>query len=126
MDTQTVTLITVVAGFLYQAWAEIRRDRTLREREILHRAWDQEDRRLALAAAVQETTQVAVSAAGQLAVHTTETAAKLEGLLAENTKISTDAFHEANTVNLKLEALGLEHNAIDRLNLAADLRGTKD
>lgn len=31
-------------------------------------------------------------------------------MISENTKISTDAFHEANTVNIKLEKLGLQHN----------------
>jgi len=35
--------------------------------------------------------------------------ARLEAAVAENTDISTKAFHEANTVNLKLEKLGLAH-----------------
>lgn len=40
-----------------------------------------------------------------------EWGAELKTLIQENTKISNDAFHEANTVNLKLARLGLARNA---------------
>lgn len=48
---------------------------------------------------------------------------QVRGMIRENTAISTGAFHEANTVNVKLEKLGLAHNetaatqtaALDRL-----------
>lgn len=35
---------------------------------------------------------------------------KVAGKVDENTDISTKAFHEANTVNIKLEKLGLTHD----------------
>lgn len=39
-----------------------------------------------------------------------EHAQVVAGKIDENTNISTKAFHEANTVNLKLEKLGLTHD----------------
>ena len=110
MDSATVTLITVIGGLIYNAW------RVERQRK-----WDVADR-LAIAATLAKHSESLVkgmavdsaATAEALATHTTATSDRLEGLIAENTKISTDAFHEANTVNLKLEQLGLEHNRIDR------------
>jgi cell division protein FtsX len=121
MDTGTVTLVTVIAGFLYQTWRDERR-----------RKWDVEDRLAIALTLAQHTTQTATTLAEQqvataatvaeaLAVKTTETAERLAAAIADNTKISTDAFHEANTVNLKLQAIGLEHNALDQLGLATPL-----
>jgi len=45
--------------------------------------------------------------------------ARLETAVAENTDISTQAFHEANTVNIKLEKLGLAHQTALLENTAA-------
>ncbi len=103
MDTGTVTLITTLAGFGLLIWRDERK-----------RTWDKEDRLSIAATLAVHTTATAATVAKALAVKATETSEKLEGLIAENTKISTDAFHEANTVNLKLEKLGIQHNAIDR------------
>lgn len=36
--------------------------------------------------------------------------ARARAMIEENTEISRGAFHEANTVNVKLESLGLAHN----------------
>lgn len=85
--TALVTLMTVISGFLVQIYRENR-----------NRRWDMEDRKI-LAAKVEDA-KVLVS----------ETSKELKTMIHENTKISTDAFHEANTVNLKLEKLGIAHN----------------
>lgn len=149
MDTQTVTLITVIAGLIYQAWTLTRTERAQREREVRQHQWDVDERLATAVTLANHTTQTAVTLAEHtvtaaatvaealavkttatteqlttaIADNTTLTAAtteKLEGLIAENTKISTDAFHEANTVNQKLEKLGADHNALDRIHLADD------
>lgn len=39
---------------------------------------------------------------------------QLAEMIEANTRISTQAFEEANTVNKKIEKLGLEHNALQR------------
>lgn len=99
---QWVTLITVVAGFLFQLYRENRQ-----------RKWDVEDRARIAAAVTNE----AQSVARKVVDAATEAAAerhKLAAAVDENTAISTKAFHEANTVNQKLEALGVEHNALQR------------
>ena len=62
-------------------------------RESRQRKWDVEDRKATAAALIQ---------------HTSEAAGKLEGLIHENTKISTDAFQEANSVNQKIIQLGFD------------------
>lgn len=122
MDTGTVTLITVIGGLVYQAWRAERQ-----------RKWDVEDR-LSIAVTLAKHSESLVkgmvtdsaATAETLAAHTSKTSERLEGLIAENTKISTDAFHEANTVNLKLEKLGLEHNRIDRQENADRNRRASD
>ncbi len=122
MDTGTVTLATVIAGFLYQTWRDERR-----------RKWDVEDRLAVALALAQHTTDTATTLAAHtvataatvaeaLAVKTTATTEQLQAAIADNTRISTDAFHEANTVNLKIEKLGLEHNALERIAVAEDLK----
>jgi flagellar basal body rod protein FlgB len=122
MDTELITLLTVIAGFGYQYFREGRLIRLQMSREERQHTWELEAR----TAAIQLTT----ATARQLAAHTTETAVtlaaqtavvseRLEGLIVENTEISTQAFHEANTVNLKLEKLGIAHNAITAAAAAA-------
>jgi hypothetical protein len=108
---QLVTFSTFVVWTLYQGWLRKRQEQFELLREALQRARDVEDR-LAIAATLATHTS---ATAADLKIKATATAQRLEGLIAENTKISTDAFHEANTVNLKLEKLGLEHNALSRL-----------
>lgn len=117
-----VTFLTVVAGFAYQAWRDERR-----------RKWEVEDRlSIAVTLAKHSASLVkgmavdSAATAETLALHTTATSERLEGLIARNTELTQegvkaagDAYHEANTVNIKLEQLGLEHNAIDRIENAA-------
>jgi hypothetical protein len=85
--TSLLTLSSILIGFGVQIYRENR-----------NRRWDIEDRR-----------QVAEKLErDRLLVHSA--AKELKTMISENTKISTDAFHEANTVNIKLEKLGLQHN----------------
>jgi len=121
------TLATVIIRGMFAAATEKR-----------HRQYDLEDRR-ALAAKV-EATAVTLAAKVQASSdkvsqqlvdhdrweHSERSAAadghaELRAALEQNTELTRegvkaagDAFHEANTVNVKLEKLGLEHNAIDR------------
>ncbi len=92
---QWITLMTVIAGFIYQ-WFSTKRQR----------AWDVADR----AALAEKVLTEAAIVKRQLA----GVGVALGDAIADNTKISTDAFHEANRVNLKLEKLGLDHNALQR------------
>jgi hypothetical protein len=123
----SATLITVMVRGMFAAATERR-----------HRRYDLEDR-TALAAKVEATAGILAAkveasskaVSSQLGEHDTwerkqiaSNHAALVSDIAENTKISTDAFHEANTVNQKLEKLGLEHNAIDRV--ASEARDRRD
>lgn len=103
---QLITFAGVVAGFAYQAWQRARDQRFQFEREARQRQWDIEDR-LAIAATLAHHTTLTAAA---LDVKATDTALTLQNMIGENTKISTEAFHEANTVNQKLAKLGLQRN----------------
>ena len=92
---QIGTFLTVIAGFAYQAFRESRQ-----------RKWDVEDRRL-LAINVSDAAKKAES-------HVLDAACEIHDAIKVNTEISTKAFHEANSVNLKIEKLGLEHNKLQR------------
>ncbi len=108
---QWVTLLTVIAGFMYQAWRENRQ-----------RRWDKEDRAETaerLARKVEHTTEAISS---RHAENTRMLADKID----ENTDISTKAFHEANSVNLKIESIGLEHNRLQRDEQAHRRRSTDE
>jgi hypothetical protein len=85
---QWITFLTLVLGFLAQIYRENRQ-----------RKWDQEDR---------------VEIASRAAQHVSRETAKLGKAIDLNTDISTKAFHEANSVNLKIQAIGVEHNALQR------------
>lgn len=121
-NTGLITLLTIIAGFVYQ---EVRLSR--------QRRWDREDRAALATSVVTEAKSVAlkvvseaqgvadkvVSEAKGVAQKVVEAADaatlerhKLADAIDVNTAVSTKAFHEANTVNQKLEALGLEHNAL--------------
>ncbi len=97
--TQGLTLFTVIAGIGVT---------------MLNRRWADKDRR-ALAASVElERIKHATDLADELARRAAEVrlaaelhAAQLKAQIETNTEISRAAFHEANTVNLKLEKLGL-------------------
>jgi len=110
--TALVTLLTVILGFVVQIYRENR-----------NRRWDLEDRKQ-LAAKVED-------ARHALSERVNASKIELSNLIAENTQISTNAFHEANTVNMKLEKLGLDHNAqnvkqTDAVNALTDaIRETK-
>ena len=92
---QGVMFLTVLAGFVGQ-WL----------REARQRRWDVEDRRRL----AESVLAAAMKAERSVLAKTTE----LHEAIEKNTKISTKAFHEANSVNLKIESLGLEHNALER------------
>ena len=95
MDAQWITLLTVIAGFCYQAYRETRQ-----------RRWDREDRK--------ELAKTVVLTASKVAEKVEAVHVQLGEAITVNTEISTKAFHEANSVNLKIEKLGLEHNALQR------------
>lgn len=99
---QWVTLITVLAGFLFQLYRENRQ-----------RKWDVEDRARIAAIVTNEAKDVAKKVVDSAAEASAERT-RLRAAVDENTDISTKAFHEANTVNQKLEALGLAHNELQR------------
>jgi uncharacterized membrane protein len=91
-----VTLATVIAGFLYQFITQARQ-----------RRWDLEDRRMA-----RESTK---QTAATLAETVVTTNLGLHAALAENTAKTQEAINaadaaytEANTVNQKIEKLGIQ------------------
>lgn len=79
---QVLTFLTVIAGFAYQYMRDAQRHK-----------WDQEERKSIAEAAL---------ATGQ------QTERRLSNQIDENTQVSRTAFKEANDVNLKLHALGLD------------------
>ena len=126
------TLATVILGFLFQMireqrnrrWdLEDRKDMALQEKLEREKVADRlmtvaltEARRVA-DLVIQKAAEVAATAkleAAAVASVATAAAAKLASDLQANTQISTQAFKEANSVNLKIQALGLEHNALQR------------
>lgn len=58
--------------------------------------------------------EMLVKEAAQVAAKAAADRAKLAKAIEVNTEISTKAFKEANTINHKIESLGLEHNALQR------------
>jgi uncharacterized protein YpuA (DUF1002 family) len=103
---QLITLLTVIAGMIAQA-----------VREARHRRWDLEDRARLADKVVTEAEKVATivtGAASRLEVQTAGHVKQLTDDIAANTKVSTDAFHEANSVNMKIQKLGLEHNQLQQ------------
>jgi hypothetical protein len=99
VDNNVVTALAVgssaVIGQLLTIWRE-RQRKKLDER---NRKWDAEDRE-------RKTAEIASA----LESANRDRAGVLLGKLAENTKLSVDAFREANQVNLKLSAV---HDRID-------------
>lgn len=115
--TFAVTLTVLIVGFVYQ-W--------VREVRLAHRletAAEEVARQLA------ETTAKVAETLEQNTLRSTEAYERntvaLHAAITEGNQISTRAFHEANTVNLKLEALGLKQQDIERLQLAAEKRDKK-
>ncbi len=99
---QIITVAVTGAGFL---WQYVRENR--------QRRWDLEDRRMAR----ENTARVATD----LAETVSDSNRSLHEAIADNTckteKAITSAdaaYAEANSVNLKIEQLGIEKNAIDR------------
>lgn len=76
----------------------------------LNHRWQLEERAASAAAAHA---QIAATLAGRDSAAVVS-GARLEAAIAENTAISQAAFHEANTVNAKLEKLGLSIKAAGR------------
>jgi hypothetical protein len=107
IDTaQWITFLTLVLGFALQIYRENRQ-----------RRWDQEDRAVLAQKVVKTAASLEAQVVGTAAILEAQvvgTAATLATAIEANTKISTDAFHEANTVNLKLQSLGIEANELKR------------
>lgn len=107
-SAQWITLLIVIAGFLYQ---EIRLSR--------QRKWDKEDR--------VELAKKVVTEAERVATHIASESQRTREELAVNTRISEKAFYEANSINEKIRQLGLDQNAImlkrgeDRILFELDL-----
>jgi hypothetical protein len=100
---QWVTFLTVLAGFIFQFLREGRRHKW-DERERATKAKADADRAAAIA---KQATQTAVIAASERA--------EIKDAIAANTEVSTQAFKEANSINLKIHNLGLEqkdHNEL--------------
>ena len=95
--TEIVTLLTVIAGFVFQIY--------LAERK---RQWDIEDRR----AYREELANKVETAAASVATRLSEDNRKISKAIAENTQINVEALTEANRVNLKLHQLGLANNKL--------------
>jgi hypothetical protein len=93
-----LTLLVGLAAQVFLQWYHWQSD--LKAQEVL--AVKVEKDAVALTEHVEERTEAVVDTLKS------ETA-KLQAAIEENTEISTKAFHEANTVNLKLEKLGIEH-----------------
>lgn len=107
MKAEWITFYTLIAGFLFQLYREHRQ-----------RKWDVEDRAKIALTLISEAKSVAKKVVDAAAVATVERQ-QLRQAVDQNTDISTRAFHEANTVNQKLETLGLENNALQRRGQAA-------
>lgn len=111
---QLIGFLTLIAGGALQ-YFNSKRQWKERERQ---RQWDIEDRDLKakqLEAKVEVTAERLAdkveTQASKVASDASEARKELASAIKENTDVSTKAFHEANTVNLKLEELGLVHNA---------------
>jgi len=103
---QLITFLTLVAGFIFQAYRENR-----------NRRWDVEDRKAVAHRAVEAASAVADRLAitgDRITRQIDATTTDLTERIKENTEISTQAFKEANSVNLKIEKLGIDHNALQR------------
>jgi hypothetical protein len=119
--TSVLGLLTTVTTFIVQIYRENR-----------NRRWDLEDREKAAEklaeTAIAEANRVAervvaeahlvanklLAEAATVAAQANSERAKLAEAIRENTEISTQAFKEANTINHKIQSLGLEHNALQR------------
>jgi len=119
-----VALATLVVGFLWQAYRENRNHQWEREEKAQEKADRAELARNLAATNAAMATQVA-SEASRVAAHVVASAnrvadqvstenAKLAEKIDDNTDISRKAFYEANSVNLKIAALGLENNTLRR------------
>lgn len=101
---QWITFLTVLIGFIYQAYRENRQ-----------RRWDKEDRADLAAKVIKEAgvlSSTAAIVASDAKVERIAHTDKLLDAISENTKISTKAFKESNQVNNKLKAIGEERLAV--------------
>ena len=105
---QIITFLTVIAGFIYQAYREQRQ-----------RRWDVEDR-----------LQVAMLSHQQ---HEAATTARqdIKAAMVENTELTRaaitsadNAYHEANTVNVKIQQLAESANAAIQAEQRGERRST--
>jgi len=105
---QIITFLTVIAGFIYQAYREQRQ-----------RRWDVEDR-----------TQVAAVTDERHQAATTDRR-DIKAAMAENTELTKaaiasadNAYHEANTVNVKIERLAESANAAIKAEQSGERRSS--
>ena len=133
-SAQWITFLTLIIVTLFQVYRENRAHRWEQEAKaeiaaalvkdkaelaanVLKDKKELEDK---LAAEASRVAAVAVNAAAHVAAQVVVENAKLASAIADNTDISTKAFHEANSVNLKIAAIGMEHNALQRALVNGD------
>ena len=123
-NASLIALATLVVGFLWQAYRENRNHRWEREEKAQEKADRAELARNLASDNAALATKVATEAS-RVAAHVVDSAsrvanqvasenAKLAEKIDDNTAISTKAFYEANSVNLKIAALGIENNKLQR------------
>ncbi len=104
MTTEFITFLTVIVGFLYQAWREWRKER----RQDIQRQWDLEDR-------------------VQLAMRVAETKRATLHAIAENTVITNEAKQEAQKAFTKGEEAWTEaNNLTDKFTKLVEVVQKKD
>jgi hypothetical protein len=115
--TFAITFVALLIGFGYQWQRELRnrRDDEVERAELQRKVVTQAE---AVAAHIEEKAEA-------VARTLTAQANSLRSAITENTEISTKAFHEANTVNLKLEKLGLQQQDLEREQLKQRDKGDR-
>lgn len=98
--------------------------RTQRLRAEQARQWEVEDREIVAAKVVTASEKLAETVQIQhldLTSKITENTEKTE----QAATAAKEAYHEANTINLKLEKLGLEHNRLDKEKVEIKKQGNQ-
>lgn len=105
MDSALISLLSVPATGLLAFLGSVYKDYRREKREERQRSWDREDREETRAAARELTAHAA-----QVAKITEVQTGQLLAAVADNTKVSSDAFTEANGYNAKIAQL---HSRMD-------------
>jgi hypothetical protein len=114
---QWVTLAGVIVGILAGFYRDARNRRWAKE-DADELATKLDTHRAHLA---EKVATAADTATGRMIAESE----KLGSAIQTNTDISTKAFHEANSVNLKIEKLGIDHNALQRAKQKTQVRKRK-